>query len=162
MKKKKSERHHWWPEAVSRFWKNQNGCVHWLLPDGSVRTAPPKNFGVIGNAHFIKLGRTIAEDTAWDENFEKEFQRADDQFPRVIGWLQTLSREDRTSGFSRRERYIPHPTSDKMLCELVEGIVSLVIRSRSINKKTMSPDHVYQRICPPNFEFKVRQRLNFL
>ena len=129
MKKKKSERHHWWPEVVSQFWKNQDGCVHRLITDGTVREAPPKNFGVISNAHMIKLGRRAGEDTTWDENFEKEFQQADERFSDVIKWLKSLPREDRTSGFGRRERYVPQPASDEMLGGLVEGLVSLAIRS---------------------------------
>lgn len=74
----KSERHHWWPECVSEHWKDADGCVHWLSPDGKVRRAPPKNFGVIGNGHHVKLGR--GRPTVWDHSFEAQFQKADDNF----------------------------------------------------------------------------------
>src|SRR5207249_971186 len=91
----KSQRHHWWPVSVSDRWKDVDGCTHWLLTDGEVRRIPPKNLGVIGNAHHIKLDKDRGEATVWDQSFEKEFQRADDNFPSVIDWLDGLNREDR-------------------------------------------------------------------
>src|SRR5690606_11016925 len=66
----KSERHHWWPECLSKHWADPDGGVHWLRPDGSEQRAKPAAFGVIGNGHFIKLGREAGETTAWDQNFE--------------------------------------------------------------------------------------------
>lgn len=128
MGKKKSERHHWWPECVSRKWADEGGGVHWLLPDGSERRARPDAFGVIGNGHFIKLGREAGEDTVWDQNFEDEFQKADDQFPRVLSWLESLDREDRV-GQSLRDRFKPQPSPDERFLELVESLTSLAIRS---------------------------------
>ncbi len=129
MKNHKSERHHWWPEAVSERWKDAEGCVNWLAPSGEVKRAPPKNFGVIGNGHFIKLGNDPSEPTPWDENFEREFERADSAFPGVIDWLESL---DRTMGVDPRRiesRYLPQPASDIQLVELTESIVSLAVRS---------------------------------
>lgn len=129
MKKQKSERHHWWPEGVSERWKDAEGCVNWLAPSGDVKRAPPKNFGVIGNGHFIKLGDDPAQTTPWDENFEREFQRADDEFPGLIDWLESL---DRKTEFNPRlvpSRYLPQPVSDDWLVALTESIVSLAVRS---------------------------------
>jgi hypothetical protein len=126
---KSSERHHWWPVAVSQHWKNDEGCTHWVRPSGEVKIAPPKNFGVIGNAHFVKLGDDPTQSVAWDENFEKEFHDADANFPATLAWLDSLSREDRTSAQSLRERYVPLPAPDHKLRNLVEGLVSLVVRS---------------------------------
>ncbi|MDE3799558.1 hypothetical protein I7G59_19840 [Sinorhizobium meliloti] len=77
MARLKSERHHWWPETVSEFWKNDRGVVNWLMPDGTERNAPPRQFGVIGNGHHIKLSDKPDEHTVWDESFEKEFDTAD-------------------------------------------------------------------------------------
>jgi hypothetical protein len=51
MAKLNSERHHWWPECVSDFWKDDDGGVNWMLPDGTLRRSSPNNFGVIGNGH---------------------------------------------------------------------------------------------------------------
>lgn len=81
MGKTKSERHHWWPECVSRQWADEAGGVHWIRPDGSETRARPDAFGVIGNGHFIKLGKEAGETTPWDQNFEDFFQQADGGFP---------------------------------------------------------------------------------
>lgn len=129
MKKQKSERHHWWPENVSERWKDAEGCVNWLAPSGEVKRAPPKNFGVIGNGHFIKLGDNPSEPTPWDENFEREFQRADSEFPRLIDWLESLDRKTDVNPRDVGSRYLPQPASDNRLAALTESIVSLAVRS---------------------------------
>lgn len=128
MTKKKSERHHWWPECVSKRWADDAGGVHWLLPDGSERKARPDAFGGIGNGHYIKLGNQPGDVTPWDQNFETEFQQADDQFPGVIAWLEGLHHEPRY-GRPRRERFVPQPASDAQFTRLVESLTSLAIRS---------------------------------
>lgn len=129
MNSQKSERHHWWPESVSARWKDAGGCVHWLAPNGVVKRAPPKNFGVIGNGHFIKLGSEPAEHTPWDQNFEQEFQRADDEFPRLIDWLEGLDRKPDVDPRKIRERYLAQPGTDEDLAALTESVVSLAVRS---------------------------------
>ncbi len=129
MRKQKSERHHWWPESVSERWKNADGMTHWLKPDGSVVTAPPKNFGVIGNGHFIKLGQDPAESTPWDENFESVFQAADSGFPGLIDWLEGLERKTDVDPRRVRERYLAQAADDDRLSALTESVVSLAVRS---------------------------------
>ena len=124
----KTERHHWWPRCVSDFWANEQGCVHWLLPDGEVRASRPKNFGMIGNGHHILLGRA-GEATLWDTSFEAEFQRADDSFPTVIRWLNGLDRTAYAPGTKLRRRFTPTEADDTQLAMLVEGLISLAVRS---------------------------------
>lgn len=128
MGKLKSERHHWWPECVSAYWKDKEGMTHWLLPDGTVKRMPPKNLGVIGNGHHIKLA-SDGEASPWDESFESAFQRADDNFPRVIDWLESLEREARFDAPDRTSRFLTQPNSDELIGLLVEGLVSLAVRS---------------------------------
>lgn len=128
-KKQKSERHHWWPEGVSERWKNADGLTHWLKPDEEVVTAPPKNFGVIGNGHFIKLGREPEEVTPWDENFEMVFQKADDEFPRLIDWMEGLERKSDVDPRDVPNRYLTQTTDDATLAALTESVVSLAVRS---------------------------------
>lgn len=125
----KSERHHWWPECISQHWKNTDGNVHWLLPTGEIKTAPPKNFGCIGNGHYIKLGRNAGETTVWDQNFEPIFDKADGCFPDVIAWLQSLDRKDVSKVKTLTDCFIPQYASNEQLVQLVESIVSLAIRS---------------------------------
>lgn len=129
MKKQKSERHHWWPEGVSERWKNADGMAHWLKPNGETVTAPPKNFGVIGNGHFIKLGQKPEDVTPWDENFEKVFQKADDDFPRLIDWMEGLERKLEADPRDVAGRYLAQTADDATLAALTESVVSLAVRS---------------------------------
>lgn len=126
MGKLKSERHHWWPECISRHWADDAGGVHWLLPDGEVRRAKPAAFGVIGNGHLIKLGNKPDEPTAWDQNFETEFHNADANFPAVIKWLEGL---DYQSDGRQKTGFVPQSSSDELFGQMVESLVSLAIRS---------------------------------
>lgn len=125
----KPERHHWWPESVSKFWKNDQGCVHWLRPDGQIVPSPPKNFGVIGNGHQVRLGKNSGEATVWDQSFESDFQRADDNFPAVIRWLQRLESREHSGRTLLRDRFEPIDVEDEWLAKLAEGVISLAIRS---------------------------------
>lgn len=126
--KQKSEKHHWWPECVSRHWANDSGKVNWLLPNGDIKTAPPAQFGSIGNGHYIKLGNKPGEATVWDQNFEPIFDQADNYFPEVISWLQSLERKEILDADSLTDRFIPQDASDQQISKLVECIVSLAIR----------------------------------
>lgn len=128
MEKSKSERHHWWPECVSQYWKDDNGGVTWILPDGTERRSKPESFGVIRNGHFIKLGKEPCEHTPWDQNFESVFQNADSNFPTVITTLQELDREQRF-GQPCRDRFLAQDVSDDLFGKMIESITSLAIRS---------------------------------
>lgn len=135
MPKLKSERHHWWPECVSDYWKDSEGLAHWILPDGETRHSPPKNFGVIGNGHYIKLSRDPHEATVWDQNFEDEFGRADSHLRGVIEWLESLDRVDRRNAKDLGSRFLRQDACDENVGLLVEGLVSLAVRS-PINRKS--------------------------
>lgn len=129
MAKLKSERHHWWPECVSQYWADSEGGVNWLLPNGEVRRAAPKNFGVIGNGHLIKLGDDPAVGSVWDTSFEAEFQSADNNFPRIIEWLNALDRCDPPFERPVSTRIVPNPVEDQQFADMIECLVSLAARS---------------------------------
>lgn len=127
MNKLKTERHHWWPRCVSRFWAAEDGCTVWIKPDGSEIRVPPDKLGMIGNGHHIKLGNTSGDSTPWDSSFEDEFDVADSNFPSVISWLESLDRKPITNG-DLRQRFIPQPATDEQLYALTECVVSLAVR----------------------------------
>lgn len=129
MKRQKSERHHWWPQGVSERWKTAEGVTHWLKPNGETVTAPPKNFGVIGNGHFIKLGQQPEDVTPWDENFESVFHTADNEFPRLIDWMEGLERRTDVDPRDVTGRYLAQTADDATLAALAESVVSLAVRS---------------------------------
>lgn len=127
MAKLKSERHHWWPECVSRHWAGEDGKTGWLKPDGTTVRIPPARLGVIGNGHHIKLGQNN-EDTSWDQSFERVFDRADSAFPDLIRWLGDLERRPVRDVPELRQRFIANPCSDADLTRITECVVSLVVR----------------------------------
>ena len=102
--------------------------MHWLLPTGEVRRDRPKSYGVIGNGHSIRFGNVPGAQTPWDQNFEVEFQQADDRFPAVIDWLESLEFESKI-GQPRRSRFLPQPSPDDLFGQMVESLTSLAIRS---------------------------------
>src|SRR6267142_3105328 len=83
----KNEVHHWWPRGLSKFWKDENGNAHRLEANGELLKSPPKSFGGIRNDNNIVFRDTPSP---WDTSFEKSFAKADDGFPWLIEWLQTL------------------------------------------------------------------------
>ena len=123
-----SKNHHWWPKGVSSFWKDADGCVARISPNGELLRQPPKNFGVIGHGHSIKLGRKPGDSTAFDYNFESEFQHADDNFPSTIRWLEGLERESRPNESILTNRFLTQDDPEEKLSLLVEGLISLAIR----------------------------------
>jgi hypothetical protein len=129
MGKLKSERHHWWPECVSTHWADQSGCANRLWPNGECLRAPPKNFGVIGNGHLIKFGKHPEDRSAWDQNYESEFQNADSNFSNLIHFLEAL--EEPNVGIAKpiSARFLQKEASDAELLEIVKCIVALAIRS---------------------------------
>lgn len=129
MAKVKSQRHHWWPECVSEHWADDIGGVNWLLPSGEVCRSTPDNFGVIGNGHIIKLGDDPSVGSPWDSSFEPEFQAADDMFPRVLEWLNTLDRCGPPFDRPIDSRIVANPAEDRQFGELIECLVSLAARS---------------------------------
>ena len=128
MPKLKSERHHWWPRCVSARWAADDGTTGWIKPDGSCIRVPPKELGLIGNAHHIKLGRHPGDATGWDSSFEREFDAADSNFPSVISWLESLKHEFMPHR-ELRNRFLSQSAADDQLRLLTECVVSLAVRS---------------------------------
>jgi len=123
----KSERHHWWPQCVSRHWADADGTVGWLKPDGTCVRVPHARLGVIGNGHHIKLGRE-GQPSPWDESFERVFDRADSGFPSLISWLESLERRPVHGVTDLRGRFVSQPCRDEDLLLMTECAVSLAVR----------------------------------
>lgn len=127
MSKLKSARHHWWPQCVSVRWAAEDGKTGWLRPDGACTRVRPDSLGAIGNGHHIKLGDR-GEPTPWDTSFEDEFDDADNRFPAVISWLESLDRR-LTAGPRLQDRFLPEAAAHDELRQLTKCIVSLAVRS---------------------------------
>ncbi|MEG8044393.1 hypothetical protein O6V14_07035 [Sphingomonas faeni] len=128
MKNPETKRHHWWPECLSRYWAGADGGVTRLRPSGDTFRGKPEGFGLIGHGHSIKLGAS-GETTPWDHNFEGEFQLADDSFPSLIQWLDSLERPGPPFEVERKTKIQAQTVDNARLKMLIECIVSLAVRS---------------------------------
>jgi hypothetical protein len=124
----KSARHHWWPESVSQYWNDNEGCVHWIKPEGEVIRSPAKGFGLIRNGHHFKPDPE-GKPNPWDQSFECVFDTADRRFPEMIEWLCRLEYKHIPLRRARKEGMLPQNIDEERLATLVECIVSLVVRS---------------------------------
>lgn len=117
----KTERHHWWPQGISKRWLNEEGVIHQMFWDGRViQQKNTKKFGAIGNAHAIKFAD---KPTAFDQSFEGIFQSADDSFPDILDWLESLQGAQVASGLNFQQE------KQENLDILLECLLSLVVRS---------------------------------
>lgn len=113
---------------MSRHWADADGKTGRIQPDGSVVRVPPHRLGAIGNGHHVKFSNSPEIFSSWDFTFEQQFAKADDGFPAVIAWLESLDRR-MTVGSSLHDRFAAQPATNDQLCALTESIVSLVVRS---------------------------------
>jgi hypothetical protein len=106
----------------------EDGTTGWLKPDGAVLRVPPKNLGVIGNAHHIKFSSKPGETSPFDSCFESEYDVAGNSFPEVISWLKSLDRKY-LPDLDLSARFVPHDYTSDRLIALTECAVSLAVRS---------------------------------
>jgi hypothetical protein len=145
VRKPKPEHHHWWPKGVSKFWKGDDGLTSMIRNAGhdEVRSNP-SNFGSLRGGHHVKFNKMSDEPTPWDICFEDEFDKADASFPKVIEWLDTLDRAFFETPDDFRDRLIPQKVSDEQVELLMEGIVSLVVRSPRLRERAASAAELYR------------------
>ena len=126
MKKLKTERHQWWPEALSQFWADANGAVTRVSSDGKVLTQEPRKLRFIKNAHHIKMAR---EPTVWDHSYERAFDAADNSFPGLVGWLRAQLPKEPTTSEGLSDRLTPVRISQADHERMAECVASLIVRS---------------------------------
>jgi hypothetical protein len=120
------ERHHWWPEAVSQFWVNEKGQIFRIDASAKVTTSAPRKIARIRGGHHITFGGS-----AWDTTFEHYFDRADNAFPSVVEWVESLVKGHPTGTKSD----VAHACTDENLAALGECMLSLVCRSPSFRNR---------------------------
>jgi hypothetical protein len=84
---------------------------------------------MIGNGHHIKIGTDPSVNCPWDESFELEFQTADENFPQIIDWLDTLDRCDPPFDRPIASRIVHQSAPDDQFNLLIECLISLAARS---------------------------------
>lgn len=113
-----SEDHHWWPQCVSKHWKDNQGHIHKMSSIGTVSPYKKhRKLGYIPNAHSIKFS---GEPTVWDESYEHYFDFVDNNkgFPSIIKWLREL-----------KSNYSSQDEDNEKIDLLLDCLLSLVVRS---------------------------------
>ncbi|WP_140914368.1 DUF4238 domain-containing protein [Methylomonas koyamae] len=113
-----SEDHHWWPQCVSKHWKDNQGHIHKMSSIGTVSPYKKhRKLGYIPNAHSIKFS---GEPTVWDESYEHYFDFVDNNkgFPSIIKWLRDL-----------KSNYSSQDEDNEKIDLLLDCSLSLVVRS---------------------------------
>ena len=137
----KNEVHHWWPEAVSKFWADAEGQVNRIDFSGASVRSPPKSFGRIRNDNNITFK---SSPTVWDMSFEKSFAKADDAFPWLIKWLQTLSSSIPAKPGRLAQRLAPLTVDAERLDVLAECLASLIARSPGFRDRVSRTSEYYR------------------
>lgn len=124
----RGEKHHWWPQSLSRYWASEEGFVHRIDTQGVDLKLRPRKLGCISDGHnfFAKKG----ESTPWDQTFEDSFDRPDRNFPMMVEWLNgRVQRHETERAKKNLDDYYPHSCSTEYLQQLCECLVSLAVRS---------------------------------
>jgi hypothetical protein len=138
----KAASHHWWPKALSKYWKDDSGLVHRISWDGQARIKPPKSFGHTRNDNNVKLASTP---TPWDFTFERTFQDADDAFRSLIEWLLSLSSPIAPTIAPFPERVTPIALTNERHLQLAQCCASLIVRSPSLRNRVRVTTESYRK-----------------
>jgi hypothetical protein len=122
-KKLKRAGHHYWPESLSQYWANSEGQTIRLAWNGEEVRSPPKNFGVLGDGHRVKV------DGPWDSTIEPLFQNADSNFPGVVEYLSRLEANTASARAEWDKRLLAQPLPTDIRAQLGECLASLIARS---------------------------------
>lgn len=120
----KGEKHHWWPEGLSKYWENEEGLVHRIDFKGEVIRSKPKEFGQISDGHNI----LFESESPWQSTIEHYFDKPDQNMSRIVDWLASLKKEVKTRN-TRVFLYLSQEKEDDNLDALRECIISLAVRS---------------------------------
>ncbi|NVM93289.1 hypothetical protein FHT32_006986 [Variovorax sp. SG517] len=85
----------------------------------------------------MKLASDTADSTPWDFSFEKEFDAADNHFPPLITWLESLERRSPDCS-EPTSRYLAQPATDEQLRAITESVVSLAARSPATREASVA------------------------
>lgn len=139
--KLKNERHHWWPQGLSKFWGDDTGHAHQLACNGDLARSLPKSFGAIRNDNNITFKNVP---TVWDESFEKTFAKADDAFPSLISWLRSLASPVVAKVGPFAERLTPLVVTKERQDMIGECLASLIARSPSFRQRISKTAEYYR------------------
>jgi len=130
-KNTKGADHHYFPRALQKYWRNDQGWVSRLSSDGSVKRSKTGSFGHIRNAHHIKIADGPSP---WDETFEHTFGKADSLWPAVVELLGQLESPEVTDTNDWYARLAPQWDLEQHRLAISECVASIVVRSPGLRQ----------------------------
>lgn len=123
----KTERHHWWPQTISKYWQNSRGFINRVNAKGESTEVKPKSLAVIKNGHIIKLSDNPEKRSSFDQNFECFFDKADSNSNAIIELLSEIRiKHFQCESESSTKSNICSSEEHELLIEI---IISLAVRS---------------------------------
>ena len=123
----KTERHHWWPQTISKHWGNSRGFINRVNTNGEITEVKPKSLAVIKNGHIIKLSDNTEKRSSFDQNFECFIDKADSNTNAIIKLLSEIRfNQFQCDSESSISSNICSSEEHELLIEI---IVSLAVRS---------------------------------
>jgi hypothetical protein len=114
------QKHHWFPKGLAKAWLGPDGLVGRTNSRGHSKRWHPSAIGYTPDNHNVLFDGG----SPWDSTFEPQFDAADNAFPDVTRWLETL-RDQHPLG-QRVEGVAP---LNDQRAHLAECLASLVVRS---------------------------------
>lgn len=121
--------HHYFPKALQKYWKDDEGWVHRLRLNGKGDRSKNGTFGHVRNAHHIKIAQNPSP---WDESFEYIFRNADNSIPLIVAKLSEIEAPFGVEDSDWLRRLAPQVHLEERRAEIAELIASLVVRSPSV------------------------------
>jgi len=121
-----SAEHHYFPKALQKYWKDDEGWVHRLRFDGKLGESKNGTFGQVRNAYRIKISD---QPSPWDESFEYIFRSADSGIPKVVALLSEVEAPIGVEEKDWRLRLAPQWQLENDRTLISEVVASLVVRS---------------------------------
>lgn len=120
------EKHHWWPQSLSKYWANERGLIHRINHEGVVQKIPPKKIARITNGHNF----VFKDSPLLNATFEHDFDQADRDFPPIIESFEELRIIHEKEIPKTKNNHIHTQSCNNELFErILACLVSLVVRS---------------------------------
>jgi hypothetical protein len=114
------QKHHWFPEALSKAWVGDDGKLARTNVRGRTRRFHPGGVGYGPDNHNILW----EGGSPWDSTFEPDFDAADNAFPSTVRWLEAVA-----SAHGPGVRSASVNIDEAHRANLAECLASLIVRS---------------------------------
>lgn len=114
------QKHHWFPEALSKVWAGEDGKIARTNVRGHTRRFHPGGLGYGRDNHNILW----EGGSPWDATFEPAFDAADNAFPATVRWLEGVASAHEAGARTWSVSIDEAPRAD-----LAECLASLIVRS---------------------------------